>query len=98
MTSKTVSNLSYLRQSLDSVLKFIETSKPDAQAEGAGREMALVQTKIEEARMWAGKGLSHFETGFKLSDIAGQEETFTKELNKVAPVAKENTVQSPVQA
>lgn len=44
----------------------------------AGREIALVKTKLQEARMWAGMGLSHFDTGFKPSDMPGQPESKSK--------------------
>jgi hypothetical protein len=101
--SKTVENLSTLRQNLDAIIVFINSFKSDAQTEGAGRELALVLTKVEEARMWAGKGLSHFNTGFKDSDKAQRPETFSREVIEVVPtptpeLAEANTTEEPKQA
>lgn len=44
----------------------------------AGRELALVRTKLQEARMWGGQALSHFDTGFKPSDQPDDPETHSK--------------------
>ncbi len=89
--SKTVEVISKLRQGIDSMLTFIQQNKSDAMAEGAGRELALVMTKLEEARMWAGKGLQHFNTGHKETDKAEQPESFTKELTDVIELGPQTT-------
>jgi len=44
----------------------------------AGRELALTKTKLQEARMWAGMALSHFDTDFVPSDIPSDPESKSK--------------------
>lgn len=99
--SKSVETLSKIRQALDALTTAISEAKNDANNEGCGREMALVLTKIEEARMWAGKGLQHFDTGSFPSDVANQPETFSKEVveQKAESIEVEATpTEAPAQA
>jgi len=44
----------------------------------AGREIAIVKTKLQEARMWAGMGLSHFNTDFEATDMPDKPESDSK--------------------
>lgn len=78
--SEAVEAISVIRADSVTLLEKVEELLADLgkSRHPAGREIALVKTKLQEARMWAGMGLSHFDTGFKPSDMPGQPESKSK--------------------
>ncbi len=76
----TVVCIKELRVQLDKLIQdtdYLISSLP-VEKKAAGREIALIKTKLQEARMlflqslllWAGQSLSHFDTGFVPSDVS----------------------------
>lgn len=68
--STTIACIKDLRVQLDKLIKITDSIIPmlPEEKKAAGREVALVKTKLQEARMWAGQSLSHFDTGFTPTD------------------------------
>lgn len=52
-----------LRKSIDALIKWTEELKQNRES-GYGREVALVHTKLQESKMWAGKCLEAIGTPF----------------------------------
>ncbi len=52
-----------MRKSIDAIIQWTDELKQNRES-GYGREMALVHTKLQEAKMWAGKCLE--QIGSKL--------------------------------
>lgn len=77
-----VPRISDIRVAAASLLDDVEVLVIQLAAEKhpAGREIALVKTKLQEARMWAGAALARFPTGFVPSDQPGKPETFSREI------------------
>lgn len=73
-----VDKISKLRQDAQVLIEYAESLRSDEEMKPAGREVSLVITKLEEARMWGGKALSHFNTGFVPSDLPEKPETHSK--------------------
>jgi hypothetical protein len=55
-----------LRQEIDAVIQHVNVTKNDNDYPAGKREIALVYTKLQEAKMWAGKVLE--EIGSKLPE------------------------------
>tara|TARA_Y100000310_G_C20653036_1_gene800519 strand:- start:609 stop:893 length:285 start_codon:yes stop_codon:yes gene_type:complete len=74
--------VSNLRQMLYAVKEAAETFRDTAEGKICGRELSLLITETQSARHWGGECLSHFPTGYRVTDNPndpGSESTGTEE-------------------
>ena len=68
-----IDEATHIREELHTLIEYVngvlnrESTSDDVQA--AKREVSLVKTKLQEARMWAGMIKSHYDTDFVPSDV-----------------------------
>lgn len=67
-----IEEASHIREELYRLIEYVDgvlsRQAHPSDERAAGREVSLVKTKLQEARMWAGMIKSHYDTGFVDSD------------------------------
>ena len=75
---KMVDDVSNLRISLEGSLSILKKIMESRVSNLNIRELSIVRTKLQEARMWSGESLANFDTDFEPSDKPGEKKTVSK--------------------
>lgn len=63
-----IAQISELRKALYQIKEHAETLREMEFMKPCGRELSLLITEIQSARHWGGECLSHFPTGYRVTD------------------------------